>query len=125
MKQVSVGYNPQWGCDAMADKPLVDLMASHNFDMWHTGGGCMAWGRWTDDKGYVWITDEGGTDLGTWARRGEGVWIVGRYSEDGEQWVCCNDDMTLAQALALADVMPKPEVGTPDLCDRFGKFKAE
>lgn len=125
MEQVSVGYNPQWGRDAMADKPLADLMASHNFQMWHTGGGCMAWSRWTDDGGYTLITDDGGADLGEWQNRDKETWIVGRYSEDGDNWVCCRDGVTLSEALALAGIMPKPEAGTPDFCDRDGKFKVE
>ena len=124
MKKVSVGYNPQWGVDATVDSKLAELMANNNFSMWHTGGGCMAWQRDHDDGGYLMITDEGGADLGTWKDRNKKAWVIGRYNEEGDEWVCCTE-ITLAEALALADIIPQPGAGKPEFCDKHGNFKVE
>src|SRR5215472_2422168 len=45
-----------------------------------------------------------------YANPGAPVWIVGRYGADpdGEDWICNDTPMTLAETLALVPLMPDP-----------------
>jgi hypothetical protein len=102
-----------WEAAAEASS-VAPLMKSHNFDWAHTGGGCMAWERATDDDGFVWITNDADIDGDADAAE----WTVGRYNgpdADEQLWLTV-DGCTLAQALALADTLPAPK---PDQNDNL------
>jgi hypothetical protein len=98
-------YNPQWGHMMDVDAPLMRRMRGQNFATMHTGGGCMAWQRPTDDEGYLLITYVDAV-LGSWSDRNDPQWLVGRYNDDGD-FICVNS-MTLTQALRLADGLRAP-----------------
>lgn len=103
-------HNPQWNHDMHVDTALMRRMQMDNFQTSHTGGGCFAWERPTDDGGWVWITEESGSALGAWKERNKRVWLIGRYSSDMDDWITV-DSITLPEALRLADTLraPKPE----------------
>lgn len=79
------------------------------FDVWHMGGGCMAWGRNLPEGGYVLVCSEN-NDITTDATAPE--WIIGRYSDDGQTWVITARGATLAEVLAF-DV-PEPDPLNPE-----------
>lgn len=59
------------------------LIASH-FTVWHTGGGCLAWGKnSTDNKHHCMITRHG-VELGIDADIEQDDWDVGLYDADGD-----------------------------------------
>jgi hypothetical protein len=99
-------YNPQWGRNMDVSKRFHDHMASRFFAPSHTGGGCMAWERILDDGGWVWVTYN--DSLGSWEERDEAVWLVGRYSADGDSWITVQPS-TLADALGAATRIPDPQ----------------
>lgn len=105
-------FNPQWGRVVEIDQPLYDRMAADNFSEWHTGGGCMAWQRDTDEGGYVLITYNE-CELGTWGERDERRWMAFRYTAESEFiGVGWEDDdstgLTLDDALRVVDMLPIP-----------------
>jgi len=106
---MSTVFNPQWNRMMEVDTDLMKRLSSNNFAPVHTGGGCMAWERATDDKGYIWITDSSGAELGTWSARYEAEWIIGRYNGAGD--FVCIYALTLTQALKLADTLRAPAEG--------------
>lgn len=97
--------------------PNAELMTSHGYELYHTGGGCMAWMREVEG-GYILITND---DAGVDSDADEVVWIVGRYLDGGEQggvvgdlqygFVITGDYATLHDALARADTLPIPQDG--------------
>lgn len=99
-------FNPQWGSLFVPDHGLSELLGRNNWQLSHTGGGCMAWERPHDDGGWLWITyNDGGP--GEWKDRSKKGWIVGRYSEDGDYWVCTKYG-TLCQVFQAAALLPHP-----------------
>ena len=107
-------YNPQWDRMMDVDTALMRRMQLAGFTVQHTGGGCMAWERATEDDGYIWITDGSGTGLGTWSARSKLDWLVGRYSKDGD-WINIEDSMTLFLALELANELRAPADGEQNM----------
>jgi hypothetical protein len=89
---------------AEADKTVGPVLRAANFEPQHTGGGCMAWQHNLDETGdaYVMITNE---DLELDGDPAATDWCVGRYQ--GEGWIAVND-LTLDEALGLADLIPVP-----------------
>lgn len=103
-------YNPQWQRCMDVDAPLMRRMRADAFLPQHTGGGCFAWEHITDDGGWIWITEESGSGLGEWSDRNSAVWLVGRYSKDGEDWLTIGL-VSLVEALRVADTMRAPRAG--------------
>lgn len=107
-------FNPQWNSSMDVDDALMERMEQDNFMTCHTGGGCMAWERLTDDEdGSIMITDD--AQLGSWDRRNQPVWMVGRYNADGD--FLCVGGCTLELALELADKMRAPVEGEGEVFD--------
>jgi hypothetical protein len=77
---------------------------------WHMGGGCMAWGRNLPSGGYVLICSEN-NDITSDPEAP--VWLVGRFSEDGESWVSTEGGATLGEVLAWGNKMPEPDPENP------------
>lgn len=65
------------------------------FEIWHTGGGCLAWGKTLEPSGdYFMITDtEAGIDF-------EGEFFAGHYAEDKEEAVDQTETKDLDSAIA-------------------------
>ena len=105
-------FNPQWNRDMDVSDQLATYMEKNGYEPWHTGGGCMAWRKDEDKKGdaYTMITFVD-VELGNWKDRDDPQWIVGRYvwTEDDESWVCCDDGLTLARAVEVGGLLPKPD----------------
>jgi hypothetical protein len=58
------------------------------WDIQHTGGGCVAWERWSDDRSqYCWITDCDGISLGLENGLDAACFIAGCYIADGDCWL--------------------------------------
>jgi hypothetical protein len=70
-----------------------------NADTWHTGGRCTAIGIPCDDGGHWLITDDCSAPESM-----DGEVCLGRYSKDGDYWICFNcDDMYHAEAIIRAE----------------------
>ena len=97
--------------EVSVDQVLVDTMADAGFAPEHTGGGCMAWFKYTDDEdGYVMITYID-VELGKWDDRNDPEWMIGRYANEGEDWVVVSH-ATLERALKLAaGALRRPAAG--------------
>jgi len=70
------------------------------FAIWQTGGGCEAYGLQLTSSHYCLVTD---TDGGTIDIDG-GDWLLGTYTDDGEQVDTLYGTGAVALAAALADV---------------------
>lgn len=59
------------------------------FDIWQTGGGCVAFGKTYPNKNYTMVTDEGGANLPA-----HGSCLIVTYDPEGEaidQCTCDNE----------------------------------
>lgn len=81
-----------------------DLVARHGFEIWHTGGGCLAWGMALDEGGELLLTDDDG---GITAEVDAPVWSIGRYDAEG-RWVVTGP-YTVEMALLIAPTILPPE----------------
>ena len=75
--------------------PLESLLDDTGFEPWHTGGGCMAFGR-TVGEAYYLVTD-GDADID--AHPLATVWIAGFYSDADSDGVYIAENVTLETAL--------------------------
>lgn len=55
---------------------------AHGFEIYHTGGGCMAWRKESSDGSYYLITDESGCYL---PEDDDRPFILGRYKNDEDE----------------------------------------
>jgi hypothetical protein len=81
------------------------------FAPWHMGGGCMAWGHNLPSGGYILICSE---DNDITSDPEAPVWIIARYADAGETWVCTEGGATLSEVLAWVDTMPEPDPANPE-----------
>lgn len=88
----------------VAARSRVGLIAIQNgFDVWHTGGGCLAWGKNGPDEHYAMITTVDGTELGEHMRNPERKnFIVGLYNKD-DDFVCPEQSFGFSEAVAWCD----------------------
>ena len=107
-------YNPQWDRTMHVDTALMNRMKRAGYEVQHTGGGCLAWERLTQDGGYIWITDLSGSGLGEWKDRNKPEWLLGRYGRD-DDWINIEDALTLSKALQISDTMRAPADGEQNM----------
>jgi len=112
-------YNPQWDAYMQVDKAFTDYMEQHGFTVWHTGGGCTAWGREDNADYYTLITYEGPKSddmIGEWAAMADDGWVVVRYhGESGAFLSVCA--ITLERALGIAERIRNPNEDEQEMLD--------
>lgn len=59
-------------------------MAENGFEVWHTGGGCLAWGKNLAGGYTTMICDDGQGLLGEDSDTEKARWLGGVYDDDGE-----------------------------------------
>src|SRR5690606_629305 len=64
---------------AQATSKVREMVEAAGFQVWHTGGGCLAWGKVIDGSEYLLTDDDGGIT----AEHDAELWSIGRYEEDG------------------------------------------
>ena len=97
----------------------LKLARSHGFDLWNTGGGCLAFHRMELDETYILITDSDG--CGVDAAPDAEEWIVGRYAEAGG-FVCVNESLSLFDAIAASVKLPRPDSDSEIVEEVFDSF---
>jgi hypothetical protein len=86
--------------------PVGKIMTAQGWEISHTGGGCLAWEK-TTDNAYVWICDQD-QGLGDDASDPETVdWLVGVYSVniDSSRYSTGDDVRGTNAALVKAEAM--------------------
>lgn len=107
--KVDAVYNPQWGRTVQVDSELMDKVREYGYGADHTGGGCMAWHKPLPDDGWICLTCYD-VELGSWGKRNEHIWLVGRYNKDGDAWILLSA-LSLEEALKLGERLPAPRNG--------------
>jgi hypothetical protein len=78
--------------------PVGEAMIAAGYRLEHTGGGCLTWAKYFDDKSYIWICDEGN---GPGDKLDE-HYLLGLYISNGDDWIQ-DEIFGLKAALAWAD----------------------
>lgn len=130
-------YNPQWGGDMLVTGDLMSKMTKAGFEPWHTGGGCMAWGKTLNDREYLMITSDvelGDRDADLSDQMDAVVFVeahdylVGRYHSDpdsGDEGWFCYQSTNAAAAIKAADRLPKPDLTDDYTLDERGLVLSE
>lgn len=90
------------GARETAVRPAVaEPLRADGYEVYHTGGGCLAWRRDIGEDEYVLITWYDSVDGDPEAKE----WLVGRYHEDGG-WINLDQLFTLREAMEIARKLP-------------------
>jgi hypothetical protein len=65
---------------------LTDRIKANGFDIWHTGGGCRAWGKTTGAESYLMITGEDG--IAPLPETDNDTILVGYYADADDEGTC-------------------------------------
>lgn len=83
---------------------VADQLRPAGYEVYHTGGGCLAWRRPLDEEGDSYLLITAGNDIAGDPMAQE--WDVGRY--DGDSWINLKASFTLAEAIVAAAALPMP-----------------
>jgi hypothetical protein len=87
--------------EAAVRPTVAEPLRSEGYEVYPTGGGCLAWRRNVGEAEYVLITWFDSVDGDPEA----GEWLVGRYHEDGG-WINLDQLFTLREAMEVARKLP-------------------
>lgn len=87
--------------EAAVRPTVAEPLRADGYEVYHTGGGCLAWRRDIGEDEYVLITWYDSVDGDPEASE----WLVGRYHEDGG-WINLDQLFTLREAMEVARKLP-------------------
>lgn len=83
---------------------VSEPLRAAGYEVYHTGGGCLAWMRTLDEEGDSYLLITSNDDIAGDPESPE--WSVGRY--DGDSWINLEECFTLAEAIRVAGLLPVP-----------------
>lgn len=83
---------------------VAEPMRAEGYEVYHTGGGCLAWMRTLDEDGDSYLLITSNDDIAGDPEAQE--WGVGRY--DGDSWINLEECFTLSEAIRVAALLPAP-----------------
>ena len=83
------------------EDPRGKAISACGFGVWHTGGGCKAWGLNIPGGSHIMLTD---MDAGLFRdpELADDCWMIGSYDADGEELTECMEARDLYDALTMA-----------------------